>query len=280
MVSSLFITINLFIEEFEDEEEIGATRGIFITLASIGTIISTLVAGSLIQNFGFEGVYIASAIVLSPVLFLLYNYYKNVPEPKYKRVDLRQGLQEIFDNENIYGVFVATFALQIFYVLMTIYSGIYLLQNGVTLQTFLTFIMPLALAPFILLPYQLGKIADNKFGEKEMLIGGMMLMGVICIIITFTNTSSPIFWAFILFLSRIGAATVEEMSNAYFYKKAKKTDSVLIGMFGSLYTLALVVAPIFASLIMIFFTLNFVFFFLGIFILLAIFPILKIIDTR
>lgn len=280
LVSALLITINLFIEEFEDTNEVGETRGIFITLGSIATIMSTLVAGALVQNYGFEGVYIAAAVVLAPTLFLLQHFYSNVPEPRYKKIDIKKGITEIFENKNIYGIFVAAFAVNIFYIIMTIYTGIYLLQNGITLQTFLTFIMPIALVPFILLPYQLGKIADKKLGEKEMLIAGMFIMGVICILITFFKNDSPLFWAFILFLSRIGAATAEEMYNSYFFKKVKPTDSFLIGLFGGLYTTAMIVAPLFASIILISLELNFIFFFLGIFILLSIFPVLKIVDTK
>jgi hypothetical protein len=45
--------VNLYIEEFTDVEEEGATRGLFLTLLNTGILIAPLVAGGLVNTSGF-----------------------------------------------------------------------------------------------------------------------------------------------------------------------------------------------------------------------------------
>ena len=59
-------------------------------------------------------------------------------------------------------------------------------------------ILPFALLPLVLLPYELGFLADSRFGEKEMLIGGLALLAFTAFLFVIVTTPNPIVWICIL----------------------------------------------------------------------------------
>ncbi len=280
-VAALFIMVNLYIEEFTDVDEEGATRGMFLTLLNTGILVAPLVAGGIVNTSGFMGVYIISALCLIPVIFLMRRFYAHVREPKYLNVNYKLAIREALMNKNIYGALVALLALESFYVLMSVYSGIYIVETiGIPLPVYLGVIMPFALIPFVILPYGLGKLADIRTGEKEMMIAGLTMIGLSTIFISFVTSQNPLTWAVVLFIARFGSAMLEAMIFSYFFKRVDRSDIGLVALFGSIRTLAFIFVPLIGSLVFIFIDgLQTVFIFGGIAVLFAIIPVLKIRDT-
>ena len=280
-VAALFIMVNLYIEEFTDVDEEGATRGMFLTLLNTGILVAPLVAGGIVNTSGFMGVYIISSLCLIPVIFLMRKFYSHVREPKYLNVNYKLAIREALMNKNIYGALVALFALESFYVLMSVYSGIYIVETiGIPLPVYLGVIMPFALIPFVILPYGLGKLADIRTGEKEMMIAGLTMIGISTIFISFITSQNPFTWAVVLFIARFGSAMLEAMIFSYFFKRVDRTDVGLVALFGSIRTIAFIFVPLIRSLVFIFIDgLQTVFIFGGVAVLLAIMPVLKIRDT-
>lgn len=280
-VAALFIMVNLYIEEFTDVDEEGATRGMFLTLLNTGILVAPLVAGGIVNTSGFMGVYIISALCLIPVIFLMRRFYAHVREPKYLNINYKVAIREALMNKNIYGALVALLALESFYVLMSVYSGIYIVETiGIPLPVYLGVIMPFALIPFVILPYGLGKLADIRTGEKEMMIAGLTMIGLSTIFISFVTSQNPLTWAVVLFIARFGSAMLEAMIFSYFFKRVDRSDVGLVALFGSIRTLAFIFVPLIGSLVFIFIDgLQTIFIFGGIAVLFAIIPVLKIRDT-
>jgi MFS family permease len=164
---------------------------------------------------------------------------------------------------------------------MIVYGPIYLIQNNIlNLQTYLGVVVPIILIPFILIPYPLGRLADNKLGEKELLIFGILLMIVGTSIFAVLHVPILAFYIFALFIARLGASMVEEMSSSYFYKQVDHSQADLISIFVNTRNIALISGPLIGSIIIYTYSLQMVFFVLVGILVLSLLPIFKIHDTK
>lgn len=229
----LYIALNVFIESFSKHAETGSIRGLFLMLLNIGILISPLIAGSILSVASFPALYIVSACMLIPFVFLVHIYLHHIEEPAYEQIDMLHAFKSAWHNKNIRAALIAEFMVQCFYAVMIIYSPLYLATIGISLTVYLTIILPFALIPLVVLPYELGYLADTRFGEKELLIGGTLILAVtsfVCVIVTSAN---PFWWIVILLTSRIGAACVETMAFAYYFKKVGPEDASLTALFSN-----------------------------------------------
>lgn len=229
----LYICLNVFIESFSKHAETGSIRGLFLTLLNIGILISPIVGGAILTVATFPALYIVSACLLIPFIILVRMYLYHIKEPAYETVDMFQALRVGWKNKNIRAALVAEFVVQTFYATMIIYSPIYLATLGIPLTVYLSAILPFALIPLVVLPYELGYLADSKLGEKEMLIGGLLLLAFTVFLCVIVTSSNPIVWVIILLLSRIGAACVETMAFTYYFKKVGPEDASLTALFSN-----------------------------------------------
>ena len=80
------------------------------------------------------------------------------------------------------------------------------------------------LLPFVILDFPLGKLSD-KIGEKKMLMAGFLIMTSSVLAIPLMTEPLLWLWAVILFMTRVGAATIESLSESYFFKVIKKRNA-------------------------------------------------------
>ncbi len=236
----LFNCINIFIETLSPARETGLVRGIYLTISNFGILIAPFIGSTLLLIDGYELLYIVAACMLIPFIFLLRYYLSMVPDPKYSGVNMLEGFASARKNKDLSGVLFAVFALHLFYGVMVIYAPLYVTSLGISLVTYLSIVMPLALIPFVILPYELGVVADTKIGEKELLIGGMLIMTLGCVLISVTTTSHIFTWVCILVFSRIGSAMVEIMTFSYFFKKIHKEDAGLTTLFSNMQSFGII----------------------------------------
>jgi MFS family permease len=229
----LYICLNVFIESFSKHAETGSIRGLFLALLNIGILVSPIIGGGILAISSFETLYIVAACMLIPFLFLVRIYFYHIEEPAYARVDMMQAFRNAWANKNIRAALIAEFIVQCFYAVMIIYSPIYLATIGIGLPIYLTLILPFALIPLVVLPYELGYLADTKYGEKELMIGGLLILAVTTFLCVITTSSNPAVWILILIGSRIGAAFVETMAFAYYFKKVSAEQASLTALFSN-----------------------------------------------
>ena len=84
--------------------------------------------------------------------------------------------------------------------------------------------------PLVFLPYELGYLADKKFGEKEMLIIGLLILAVTTFLFVVITSTELFLWILLLVASRIGASFVETMSFSYYFKKVGVEDPSLTAL--------------------------------------------------
>lgn len=229
----LYVCLNIFIESFSKHAQTGSVRGLFLTLLNAGILVSPVIGGTVLSHYTFTMLYLVSALTLVPFIFLLRQYFMHISEPAYHSVDLFEALKSAWRKRSLRTALVAALTIQCFYAVIVIYSPIYLQFIGVSLSTYMAVILPFALLPLVLLPYELGYLADTRFGEKEMLIGGLSILAFtvfLCVIVTSPN---PLVWIAIFVLSRIGAACVETMAFTYYFKKIGPEDAALTALFSN-----------------------------------------------
>lgn len=227
----LYICLNVFIESFSSHAKVGSIRGLFLAILNLGILISPMIGGLILSVSSFATLYTVAALTLIPYLFLLHKYLNHIKEPAYHEVNLLDAARNVLRNKNLRAALIGEFIVQAFYATMVIYSPLYLTVIGVPLTSYLTIILPIALVPLVILPYELGYLADKKFGEKEMLIIGLLILTVTtfgCILIT---TPDIRVWTLLFLVSRIGASFVETMSFSYYFKKVDQQDPSLTALF-------------------------------------------------
>lgn len=237
----LYICLNIFIESFSKHGETGSIRGLFLAILSAGYLVSPLIGGMILSHSSFQTLYVIASLTLVPFLYFLHKYLIHIKEPAYSQVDIFGALRTVFRNKNLKYIFIVDLVVESFYSVMIIYSPIYLATIGVPLTTYLTYILPVALIPLVVLPYELGHLADTRYGEKNILIVGLLIMTVTTFICVIVTSSSPVLWATLLLVSRIGTGMVETMAYTYFFKKIGPEDASLTALFMNIRSVSLVI---------------------------------------
>lgn len=237
----LYVCLNVFIESFSKHAETGSIRGLFLTLLNIGILISPIIGGAILTVLSFSALYIIAAAMLIPFAMFVHMYLTHIEEPAYERINMFGAFKVAWANKNIRAALVAEFIVQCFYAVMIIYTPLYLGTIGIPLTVYLTIIMPFVLIPLVVLPYELGYLADKKFGEKELLIGGLLILATTVFLCVIVSTPNPIIWIFVLLASRVGAACVETMAFAYYFKKIGPEDASLTALFTNTWSAATLV---------------------------------------
>lgn len=229
----LYICLNIFIESFSKHTETGSIHGLFLAILSAGYLVSPMIGGTILaQSHGsYKLLYIIASLMLVPFLYFLHKYLTHIKEPAYTSVDIFNALKKVLRDKNLKAIFIVDLVVESFYSVMIIYSPIYLATIGISLTTYLTFILPIALIPLVILPYELGFLADSKHEEKNILIVGLLIMTITTFLFVVIKSPNPLVWAFLLLASRIGTSFTETMAYTYFFKKIDSVDASLTALF-------------------------------------------------
>lgn len=246
--SSNFIiaSLDIFIEDFSKNSNIGKFRGIYLTIINGAWIVAQLISGSIIAKSSFKGIYLFSAIFIALFSFLFILFLHNFKDPEYKKMSVLKTLKFFIKNRAISKIYLIYFLLRFFYAWMVIYTPIYLHEYLGFGWSQIGIIFTIMLIPFVILDYPLGKLSD-KIGEKKMLIIGFFINIIFTLLIPLISEPRVWIWAIILFGTRVGSATIEAMSEIYFFKKIDAENSEAISFFRNTYSLSFVIAPIIAT---------------------------------
>lgn len=229
--SFLFICLNIFIESFSKQAQTGSIRGLFLVLLSMGYLISPLLGGVILANTSFKVLYIVASLVLVPFLYFMHKYLSHIKEPAYTGVDVFTALRTIVNNKNLRAVFISQLSVESFNTVMIIYTPLYLTTIGIPLTTYLSYIIPISLVPLVLLPYEMGFLVDNRHGEKNIMVSGLLTMIVATFLCVIVSSSDPRIWTLLFLVARIGTSLTETMAYTYFFKKIGAEDASHTALF-------------------------------------------------
>lgn len=280
LLGAMYIGLNVLVESVSTKEDTGKIRGVYLTILNLGILTGPFFAAQLVGS-GFALLFISSALCIVPMIYILYKYLDHLHEPRYVAPDLFESLGRLKRFKDVRRIVFVQYILELFWIIMIVYGPLYLIQNNILdLKTYLGLVVPIILIPFILVPYPLGRLADRRLGEKELLVFGILLMILGTAIFALLSVPLLLAYVFALFIARLGASMVEEMSSSYFYKQIDHTQADLISIFTNTRNIALISGPLIGSITLSLFSLQIVFFVLVGILVLSLVPIFKLHDTR
>lgn len=279
-ISLILFNLDIFLEGASDnEEETGSIRAAYMTMANVCLVLSPLLLSFILKSNNFSLVYFFSSLVLIPLYYVIKNF-KHFHDKNRRHVVLKETTQEFLTNKNLFGVTVTNFLLQLFYGFMVIYTPIYLTKHIGFSWSETGIIFTIMLLPFVLFELPVGELEDYKYGEKEFLTIGFVILSLTTAFMGFILTKTIWMWATILFLSRIGASFVEISSDSYFFKQVDDRRSDIISLYRGVRPIAFIVAPILATISLQLISFQYMFLVFGAIMLIGIKYSLALKDTK
>lgn len=276
----LGFNIDLFLEEVSNEEATGKIRGQFLTVVNTAWIISPLITGIIMTNGDYWKIYLTAAAILIPTLYLTHHNLKGFIDPKYPKINLKKTILEIRSDKDILGVCIVSFLMQFFFAWMIIYTPLYLHDHiGFNWKEIST-MFSIILLPFVFIELPLGQLADKRYGEKEIMSIGLIVIALSTALISFISDANFLLWTAILFTTRVGAAMIEIMTETYFFKKVDIVQANITSAFRTIRPLANIVSPIVAIILLPFISFKFIFAVLGLIMFVGLRYSLALEDTR
>lgn len=246
--SIIGLNLDTFLEDETATRNTGGTRGIFLTAVNAAWVISPLITGILLDgSTDYRIVYIGALILMVPFVYLIRKNFAGFKDPHYSHATAKATAHKVFHSSDLRKIFVANLILQSFYAWMVIYTPIYLNKYIGFGWDQIGLMFTIMLLPFVLVDYPLGKLADKKYGEAEIMSIGFLILGISTIGLAYINNKNLLLWIGILFITRIGAATVEMMIETYFFKKVPEKDLDVLGFFRITRPAAYIIAPLIAT---------------------------------
>lgn len=258
-----YLNLDILLEKYSSDALTGSIRGIYMSIGNMAWVISPLIAGFIISATNHQTVFLVAGLILIPTILMILLNFKDFKDGQYKFTPISRLFLMLPKHKNTFKIWMTSFLLSFFYSWMVIYTPIYLRLDIGFDWTTIGLMFTLMLLPFVILEAPLGKLADERFGEKEMLSLGFIIMAIGTAFLGFINT--PDFWLFAsaLVITRIGASMVEIMNETYFFKKYGASDSDLVSLFRMTKPIAYIVGPLTGSFFLLFTNYNYLFFILA-----------------
>jgi MFS family permease len=257
----VYYSLDLFIEAISNNADTGEIRGITLTLDNISIAAAPLVFALLTLSGQFKPVYVASSLLILPVIFIALFFLKDLPT-SVRVHPVRLPFRAWWKKYEARRSSIARFVLEVFYSVMVIYMPIYLSRVIGFSWHAIGIVFAIMLLPFVLFELPIGELADHWCGEREIMTIGFLIMGMALLCMPFLGTNMYV-WAAVLFLSRIGAAFVEITSEVHFFRSVNKEDTGLISIFRLTRPVAIALGALFGAAILYLYSFYALFFFLA-----------------
>ncbi len=276
----LYWCLDIFLEEKSENQYTGEVRGIYYTFVNAGIAAGPLIVTLLASIGDHRPLYKIAALILLLPLAMSWRGLKSQPHWHAKLGPSKVSLsfRAWWRKRNIRAVTLARLILEIFYGVMVVYTPLYL--HGVLGFEWgdLGIIFTVALLPFVFLEWPAGELADRLIGEKELMSIGFFITGTALLVMPFLGKNF-LSWIMILFISRIGAALIEIMTETYFFKKISAEDTGILSIFRLVRPTGLMLGAALGCVVLYSFSFPAIFFALGIIILFGLKESLYLKDT-
>jgi len=280
-INFIVASLDIFIEDFSIRSPIGSIRGFYLTVINLAWVIAQIISGSIIEKSSFLGIYLFSAGFMVLVLLIFTLFLRDFKDPEYKKVSVLRTVGVFLHNKYLSKIYLINLILRFFFSWMIIYTPIYLHEYIGFGWDKIGIIFSIMLLPFVILDFPLGKLSD-KIGEKKMLLIGFLIMVLSVLVIPLITTPLLWLWALVLFMTRVGAATIESLSESYFFKVIKKEECPdEISFFRNTLPVSYIIGPMLAVITLFLVpSFEYLFFVLGAILLVGFFITLRLRDVK
>ena len=263
LVSVIFFNLDVFFETFSKDATTGTVRGIMLTVFNVAILLGPLLAGIILTNGDYFKVFLVSAALLVPALWIFFVHFSTFKDSKYKKVAYIETVRDIIlarhPKDEIRHALVASLLMRFFYSWMIIYTPLYLHGDLGFSWSAIGTIFTIMLLPFVLFEAAVGAFADARSNEPTVMRVGFLIAAVFTGILPFVGSSSLALWAVLLFGTRVGISFVEVASESYFFKHVTSADTNALSVFRNANPVAFLIGPALASLLLLFMPMQYLF---------------------
>ncbi len=230
------------------EETTGRIRTLFLTAGNIALVLSPFAVGLFLDSGeAYWRVFAVAAVTLLPYVLLM--AWKPLPHgTQATPISLVEAFRSLMRNEDARATVITQGILQFFYQLMQLYLSLYLHTVLGIPWSELGWMFTIMLLPFIFLEYPAGWLADRKWGDKEIMLLGFVIVGLSFAALGFVTADTTILIILLIItLTRVGAALVEATTEGHFFRRISKDDDAPVGIFRMVRPLSALTAPIIGS---------------------------------
>lgn len=279
----IHLNIDIFSETLIGKREggTGHKRGLALALMSGAALAAPLLMGYLVG----EGNDLAQLYTVAIVLGLLFmviivGVFRHFYDPEYTVIKCSTLIKSAWRTIDIRIVMMTHFILQIFFTWSMIYIPLYLKTVVGLSWSAIGYIIAAGLFSYLVWEYPIGIMADNYWGEKEMMAVGFLILAITSAGITALATTVTVMWMLLMFVSRLGASLVEVTTESYFFKKVDGQDAELISLFRLMRSLATLLGALLGSVTLLFLPFKLAFLVLALCMTIGIFLTLFLHDTK
>ena len=276
----IIASLDIFIEDFSKTSSIGKYRGLYLMVINGAWVVAQTISGSIIAKSSYGGIYLYSAGFMALCASIFVVFLRDFKDPVYEKISIKRTVKVFKENKHISKIYLINLILKFFFAWMVIYTPIYLREYLHFGWSQIGLIFTIMLLPFVFLDYPLGKLSD-KIGEKKMLQLGFTVTILSTLAIPLIKEPKLILWASILFATRVGAATIEVLSESYFFKVVTAEQADEITFFRNTYPLSYLIAPLLAvPILLVVPSFKYLFFILGAVMLTGLLITLRLKDVK
>jgi MFS family permease len=235
---AILALLDIFVEHYSPRAETGRIRGIYQSLYNTGWLLGPLSSAFILGRFGFPMLFVFSAGLLGLMTLSLLRVEHVVLHGKAR--GFLAGIRSLRGRTSLIQILSIAWILELFYAIMVIYSPVYLREAFGFSWSTIGMMFTIMLIPFAVIEYPLGRLAD-KIGEKKLLMVGLCITTIATILFGSIHGSALVMGALLL-ATRTGAATIEIMTQTYFFKVIRENESSLVSLFRDLSPLAYLLA--------------------------------------
>ena len=273
------VMVDIILESYSEDKRSGRTRGLHLVIVNAGFILGPFLSTTLLSRFGFDGLFMTSMIIYMVIFIIGLLGLRGVNHKFEQKLTVSDLMKKILVNGDIMKIYAISFVLEFFYALMVVYTPLYLLDRGLSWSQ-IGIVFTIMLIPFISLEYFVGFLADKRLGEKEMIIGGLLIVAISTASIFFITSNAVWIWASVLLVTRIGAATIEVLRDSYFYKKIDGRDMDIISFFRTAVSVAFITSTAISALLLLVVPVKYTFLLVALVALLGLYPALNLVDNK
>ncbi len=279
----IYLNLDIFCETLigKNEGQTGHVRGLTLSLMSLAALLAPLTISYVVgTGDNLSQLYFIAIAVGSVFMLVVIARFKQFVDPLYHRIKLKPLLRQCYQNRAIKLVLSTHFLLQIFFTWTVIYFPLYLASVLNLPWSTIGGIIAAGLLAYVVCEYPIGIIADNYYGEKEMMAFGFLILALAVATISFMTTTEMIPWMVLMFISRVGASLVEVTTESYFFKKVDGDDANLMSVFRLTRPLSVLAGSLLGSVCLAIMPFNLAFLVLAFVMVIGLFITLGIEDTR
>lgn len=263
----LYLNIDIFSETLigKNEGATGHIRGLTLSLMSLAALCAPLSISFLVgSGDNLSQLFYIAIGVAAVFILIVINNFRTFIDPPYHKIHLKPLIRQCLQTEALRLVLSAHFILQIFFTWTVLYIPLYLASVIGLPWSSIGAIIASGILAYVLCEYPIGIVADNYFGEKEMMAIGFLILAVTAASISFFSAATPLIgWMILMFISRTGASLAEVTTESYFFKKVDGGDANLMSMFRLTRPLAVLVGSLLGSACLLIMPFNLAFIVLG-----------------